>query len=189
MCGILGYVGYRTEPKEKTLRSSLQTLEKRGPDSSSTWAADEVWFGHTRLSIIDQSGGSQPMVSQCGRIVVIYNGEIYNYNELKTRYRYPYRTRCDTEILIAGYLNKGMDFLNDIRGMYAFSLYDVRQEKIFISRDPFGIKPVMYWVGKKQLVFASEIKALLPNMGPIKPHRPQIHEYLGRKFIPSPGTA
>jgi len=189
MCGILGYVGYRTEPKEKTLRSSLQTLEKRGPDSSSTWAADEVWFGHTRLSIIDQSGGSQPMVSQCGRIVVIYNGEIYNYNELKTRYRYPYRTRCDTEILIAGYLNKGMDFLNDIRGMYAFSLYDVRQERIFISRDPFGIKPLMYWVGKKQLVFASEIKALLPNMGPIKPHRPQIHEYVGRKFIPSPGTA
>ncbi len=110
MCGILGYIGFRTEFLEQTLHNSLQTLKNRGPDASSTWATDNVWFGHTRLSIIDHDGGTQPMVSQCGNVVVIYNGEIYNYNELKTRYRYPYRSRSDTEILIAGYINKGIDF-------------------------------------------------------------------------------
>ena len=189
MCGILGFVGQRDELTGKRLSDSLRTLENRGPDASSTWVEGDVWLGHTRLSIIDSRGGAQPMISDCGSVIVSYNGEIYNYKELKAQYRYDYQTRCDTEVLIAGYLNKGIEFLSDLRGMYAFCLYDMQRKKVFISRDPFGIKPLVYSLLDENLLFASEIKALLPNLGVLSPDRNQVQQSLIRKFVPSPWTA
>ena len=186
MCGILGVIGQSPDPA--AFRNALLTLKSRGPDQTATWSENDVHLGHTRLAIIDRTGGAQPMVSACGRCVVVFNGEIYNFRTLRRKYDYPYKTNSDTEVILAGYLAQGVEFISNLEGMYAFAIYDMAKRQIILSRDPFGIKPLLFRKTQGQFVFASEIKALLALGPACTIDRSSIREFLVRKFIPAPAT-
>ena len=143
----------------------VNTLKHRGPDDMGVWSDSKfgVSFGHSRLSIIDLSpAGHQPMVTPDGRYVVVYNGEIYNYVELREELAasgYNFISDTDTEVILAAYAEWGTDCLHRFNGMFAFVLFDTQKEQIFAARDRFGIKPLYYWFSPKGfLAFASEIK-------------------------------
>lgn len=169
MCGIAGYVG--------GFRAGLvgqmnETQKHRGPDGQGVFerAEEELALGHVRLAILDLSDlASQPMESQCGRFVLSYNGEIYNFRELRERMRSRgavFRSRGDTEVLLQGLASEGQDFIKRLNGMFAFALWDRKKRQLILARDRMGIKPLYYMHLKDDsLIFASEIKALLEHPG------------------------
>ena len=189
MCGILGWIGFDSTDPPNNLDESLSLLENRGPDGVGCWTESGIWLGHTRLSIIDHVGGKQPMLSSCGQAVIAFNGEIYNYEELKRRYNYPYKTNSDTEVLLAGYLTQGIEFVQDLKGMFAFGLYDRRLRKLYLVRDPFGIKPLIYSSDKNSVLFSSELKSILKVRGTVTANRNGLIEFVLRRYIPAPQTA
>jgi asparagine synthase (glutamine-hydrolysing) len=163
MCGIFGYSSKSENVIDKLpeLRNALNTLYHRGPDSSGEYYNQNIFLGHRRLSIIDlSSSADQPFKSATENAYIIFNGEIYNYKELKNKLG-PLKTNSDTEVLLEGYLKFGPDFFKDIRGIYAFAIYDFRSEpKIILYRDLAGVKPLYYFKNDSTLIFASEIKAI-----------------------------
>ena len=162
MCGFLGYWG--TEPIARpTFDSHLARIRYRGPDYADVIEVEGLCLGHNRLAIIDLDPRSnQPMVSACGRITLVFNGEIYNYLELKKELvEYPFRTDSDTEVIIAAYLAWGENFVKHLTGMFSFALYDRQQKKVVLVRDHIGKKPLYFSYGAGFLAFASEIKALV----------------------------
>ncbi|MBA3593207.1 MAG: asparagine synthase (glutamine-hydrolyzing) [Polaromonas sp.] len=168
MCGIFGFVGsgpFAVERSSDALDVGLSRIRHRGPDGTGKWtsANGQVGFGHVRLSIIDLQMGAQPMHSDDGRYTIIYNGEIYNYIELRQELgEGEFRTQSDTEVVLRAFQRWGSDCLNRLRGMFAIAIWDAVEQKLFLARDRFGIKP-LYWVKTSDgLYFASEIKALLP---------------------------
>ena len=125
MCGIAGFVGKVKNPK-KVLKQMTDRIIHRGPDAEGFFIKDDVALGQRRLSIIDIEGGKQPMFSEDGSLVVVFNGEIYNYQELKKELKnYPFQTESDTEVLLYGFQEWGYDLPNHLRGMFAFALYDL----------------------------------------------------------------
>ncbi|NVJ86781.1 MAG: asparagine synthase (glutamine-hydrolyzing) [Algoriphagus sp.] len=161
MCGIAGIVG-RNPENRLVLASMLDIQKHRGPDALGTWADKDVFLGHNRLSILDLSeAANQPMLSNCGRFVIIFNGEIYNYLELKQSLDYSFRTKSDTEVLLAMYIKYQDKMLNHLNGMFAFAIWDIQEKKFFAARDRFGVKPFYYSIDNGQFLFASEIKTLL----------------------------
>ena len=163
MCGIAGFVSKRKD-KDKIIKAMCDKIKHRGPDGEGYYVDDYVALGQRRLSIIDIEGGKQPMYSNDGNLVVIFNGEIYNYQELKEELDYDFKTSSDTEVLIAGYLKWGKKLPEHLRGMFAFVIYDKENNTLFGARDPFGIKPFYYYMSEdNELLFASEIKAFLAN--------------------------
>ena len=163
MCGIAGFVNKRKD-KDKIIKDMCDKIKHRGPDGEGYYVDDYVALGQRRLSIIDIEGGKQPMYSNDGNLVVIFNGEIYNYQELKEELDYDFKTSSDTEVLIAGYLKWGKKLPEHLRGMFAFVIYDKENNTLFGARDPFGIKPFYYYMSEdNELLFASEIKAFLAN--------------------------
>jgi asparagine synthase (glutamine-hydrolysing) len=172
MCGINGIIsaGLPEQKGKELLKKMNACLSHRGPDADGTWNAGDVFLGHRRLSIIDLSESSnQPMVSNNGRYVIIYNGELYNYKELKFELQrsmqgnlpYVFRTASDTEVIIAAYIRWGKECLDKFNGMYAFALYDTVEKELFIARDRLGIKPLYYYNQSNAFVFSSEIRPLL----------------------------
>ncbi|MCD6065604.1 MAG: asparagine synthase, glutamine-hydrolyzing [Bacteroidetes bacterium] len=172
MCGINGIVsaGLPEQKGKELLLQMNACLSHRGPDADGTWNAANVFLGHRRLSIIDLSESSnQPMVSNDGRYVIIYNGELYNYKELKFELQrsmqgsmpYVFRTASDTEVVIAAYIRWGKECLEKFNGMFAFALYDTVEKELFIARDRLGIKPLYYTNENNHFVFSSEIRAIL----------------------------
>ncbi len=164
MCGIFGVIGGRITAER--FLSALDVLEHRGPDDSGTfYIADQgLALGHQRLSIIDLSDQSkQPFHSSCGRYSLIFNGEIYNYIELKTQLSdfYKFKTKSDTEVLLASYVKWGFDCVNHFNGMFSFAIWDRDEQRLFCARDRLGIKPFFYSFSKGVFSFSSEIKALL----------------------------
>ncbi|QSO45530.1 asparagine synthase (glutamine-hydrolyzing) [Alicyclobacillus mengziensis] len=161
MCGIIGGLGY----SEKAIVSGLDTMNDRGPDDVGIWRDGNTVLGHRRLAIIDTSSrGRQPMADASGRVAITFNGEIYNYRELRTELAvsYPFQTETDTEVLLAGYLCWGLpQLLLRIRGMFAFALWDDRTQTMAFARDPFGKKPLLYTTQEGKLLFASTLNALL----------------------------
>ncbi len=169
MCGIIGLVssGRRPGPLE------LRLLRHRGPDGSGQVEAGNATLGHTRLSIIDLDGGAQPMSSGDGHAEIVFNGEIYNYRELRgelSRSGYAFCSASDTEVVLAIYQVWGVKGFARLRGMYAFALADRRSGETILARDPFGIKPLFYHSAGDAILFASEIGALIGTLG----HTPQI---------------
>src|SRR6185436_4712174 len=176
MCGIAGLV---TQDPESLIAAMLKAVEHRGRDDEGVWTSpaindqgQSVCFGHRRLSIIDTStAGHQPMLSADGRLVVILNGEIYNYRELREQLSgkgHNFRTRTDTEVLLAAWAEWGEESLNRLNGMFAFALWDERERTLFLVRDRVGIKPLYHACqkpdregGQPSLAFASEVKSLL----------------------------
>jgi len=166
MCGICGYIG--THIDEAVLHSMVQTMNHRGPDGSGCWTNQKSALGHTRLAIIDLSeAASQPMSSADGRYVVVFNGEIYNYRELRNELQQAgenFQSASDTEVLLLGYRKWGKQVLDKIRGMFAFAVWDDYRKQLFLARDRMGVKPLHYaLLTDGTLIFGSEIKAILES--------------------------
>jgi len=160
MCGIAGIIG--KESNIGTLQSMLKIQQHRGPDFTGTWEDESCVLGHNRLSIIDLSeAANQPFISQDKRYVLVFNGEIYNYLELKKELQdYNFSTNSDTEVLLAAYIKWGGDCLHKLNGMFSFAIWDSKEEELFAARDRFGVKPFFYHISENSFYFSSEIKAL-----------------------------
>ncbi|MCK4763589.1 MAG: asparagine synthase (glutamine-hydrolyzing) [Candidatus Aminicenantes bacterium] len=184
MCGICGIINFNgAAVREPELQAMMQRIKHRGPDDQGIFisAGRDTGFGHVRLSIIDLSAaGHQPMISDDDRFVIVYNGEIYNYIELRRELRdkYLFKTQTDTEVLLNAYREWGKDCLHRFNGMFAFVIFDKKTKEIFVARDRFGIKPFYYHLDKDRFIFASEIRALLPFLKERQPHNRAIYEYL-----------
>jgi asparagine synthase (glutamine-hydrolysing) len=161
MCGILGFVGTRWREHAAQALASLKT---RGPDEQSVLSLDEAVLCHARLAVIDLAGGHQPMQSPDGRYTIVFNGEIYNFIELRKELEakgFSFATRSDTEVLLHGYAAWGEKLLDRLDGMFAFSVWDARERRLFAARDTLGIKPFMYAAVDGGLVFASTLAPFL----------------------------
>ena len=166
MCGICGYFGKHAEISDETLERMNETLERRGPDEGGTYRAAGVGLAMRRLSIIDLKGGRQPISNEDGTIRVVYNGEIYNYRELRATLQqrgHRFRTDTDTEVIVHLYEEYGDELVDHLRGMFAFCLWDSRRERALVVRDRLGIKPLFYAQVGEVLLFGSEIKAILAS--------------------------
>jgi asparagine synthase (glutamine-hydrolysing) len=166
MCGICGEISRNISRKENIFRM-LKEMRHRGPDDKGTWEDEWLTLGHNRLSIIDLSeAGHQPM--KRGDLLIVYNGEIYNYSELKeeliAKHKIVFKTKTDTEVILAAWETWGVKSLERFRGMWAFALYNSNNHQLILSRDRFGIKPMYYAKNKNKFSFSSEIKALLTDV-------------------------
>lgn len=198
MCGIAGYISCRknTEVDLSVLRAMAQKIAHRGPDGDGFWVNTQrtVGFAHRRLSIIDLSSVAlQPMVSERHRVVITFNGEIYNYQEIRAQligYGYQFFSQSDTEVLLYAYRQWGMAMLDRLEGMFAFALYDMRSDELFLVRDRFGVKPLYFSLQAGYISFASEIKALwaIPGMHK-KINSAALAQYLTYLVAPAPLTA
>jgi asparagine synthase (glutamine-hydrolysing) len=188
MCGIAGV----TNGNQNTVEKMSAALFHRGPDQSGVYKQGRVVFGQQRLSIIGIApSGKQPMVSDDGKYILTYNGEIYNYKELKNELQTGgcvFKTETDTEVVLQGYIKEGVRFFNKMRGMWAFALYDVPNGKIILSRDQFGIKPLYYTEHGNTLSFASELKALRQLGIPITPNTDEYYTFFNLGYFISPHT-
>jgi asparagine synthase (glutamine-hydrolysing) len=195
MCGFVGCC-YRDEARfvdEEKRRFEAQTeiITHRGPDDCGYYIDEYVRFGFRRLSIIDLEGGSQPLAYNDGRYVIIFNGEIYNYIELKRKLEnagYLFETESDTEVILANYHFKKEQAVNDLRGMFAFVIWDKLNKELFAARDPFGIKPFFYIEEEERMLFASEKKSLLLGESPDPVDQEALQHYLTYQFVPEPFT-
>lgn len=192
MCGIAGYAGTH---RPDLLEPMCTAMAHRGPDDAGTWhdAEAQVGLGHRRLSIIDLSAaGHQPMQSADGRTWIAYNGEIYNFQEHRDRLEkngYPFRSQSDTEVLLALYQERGLDFLQELNGIFAFALWDGAERRLLLARDHAGVKPLYYWLDGPRIYFASEMKSLLkiPEI-PRKLHLDSVADYLTYLWVPGEHT-
>ena len=204
MCGICGVIGIeRTEQAEAVTRRMMEALWHRGPDEDGLLVAPSVALGMRRLSIIDLSGGRQPVFNEAGNVAVVYNGEIYNYRQLRGTLEgrgHVFGTQSDTEVIVHAYEEWGEECLRELRGMFAFALWDARvsgtsgdgarHARIFLARDRLGIKPLYFYRSGNQLIFASEIKALLASgLVPKQLDPAGLRAFLQLGHIPPPWTA
>ena len=195
MCGIVGF-SFPDSPSAVTpvLKDSVQSLSHRGPDGSGMLVRDRIALGHSRLAIIDLGGGAQPMESADGRHAITFNGEIYNYREIRdelTGKGHTFRTQSDTEVILEAYREWGKACVRRLRGMFAFAIADYQARKLFLARDHLGIKPLLYAQIGERFAFASEFQALrcLPWLDQIlEPDLQGIHEFLRFMYIPAPRT-
>ena len=192
MCGIAGIVNLDGAPveAEKLLAMGMVAVH-RGPDGRGEWVEGVAGLAHRRLSIIDISGGAQPMVSHDGRYVISYNGEMYNYRELKRDYLgdYPYRTMSDTEVVLAAFCKWGAGCLGRFNGIFAFAVWDRRDKVLFLARDQFGVKPLYYALTGRAMLFASEIKSILAaDTSLARLSLKNLDTALTYRFSPSPNT-
>jgi asparagine synthase (glutamine-hydrolysing) len=168
MCGFAGYVDMRKERNidESLLVRMTDKLVHRGPDSAGYFVEENIGLGFRRLSIIDLAGGDQPLFNEDKSVVVVCNGEIYNYRELRSdliKKGHSFRTGSDVEVLVHLYEEDGPNFINNLNGQFAFALFDRKERKLLLARDHFGINPLYYTVVDEMLIFASEIKAILEH--------------------------
>ena len=193
MCGITGILHFDTRQKvnKKLLKKMTDTLQHRGPDGEGFFVKDNIGLGHRRLSIIDLDTGAQPMFNDDGSIALVFNGEIYNYIELRDELKklgHVFNTPSDTEVIIRAYEQWGYECQNKFNGMWAFALWDGKKQKLFISRDRIGEKPLYYAQYDNTLIFASEIKALFAYGIPRQPRLELMEIYAVFKNIPAPYT-
>ncbi len=175
MCGIVGVWSSQAitdrENGERRLADMVSRIAHRGPDGSGVWFDGTVGLGHARLAVIDLSeAAAQPMVDVEGVVRVTYNGEIYNYRELRQQLAslgHRFQSDSDTEVLLEGYKRWGINMLQRLQGMFAFALWDAGERRLFLVRDRIGKKPLYYAAHGETLVFASEIKAIISPFGEI----------------------
>ena len=193
MCGIAGFINARAEADGAVLQGMLARIAHRGPDGQGVFVQGRAALGHRRLAIIDLDGGPQPMFNEDGRLAVVFNGEIYNYQALTeelTAAGHTFATKSDTEVLLHGWEEWGRDLLPRLRGMFAFALWDRESETLFCARDYFGIKPLYYYEAEDgTLLFASEIKAFLDHPAFEKQlNESQLELYLSFQYSPGEDT-
>ena len=192
MCGIFGYYNRdRRSLASETLAKMGEAIRHRGPDDQGIFALTGIAIGNQRLSIIDLAGGHQPFISDDGKVAVVQNGEIFNYIELAkdlANTNYACKTQSDTEVLLRLYERDGINFMHKLNGMFAFAIYDGREDALYIVRDRVGVKPLYFHNDGTQITFGSEIKAIL-NAG-IHPAMDEeaLHHYLTFNYVPPPYT-
>ncbi len=189
MCGFVGFTG---DPNQGVLHSMADAIAHRGPDDADYYEDGDVSLGFRRLSIIDLSGGRQPMQNEDGSMVLVFNGEIYNYQDLKRDLLaagHSFKTAADSEVLLHGYEEYGPDLLGKLRGMFAFVIWDKKKRELFGARDFFGIKPLYYAQMGGAFLFGSEIKSFLPHPAFHKELNPRaLESYLSFQYSPGPET-
>lgn len=167
MCGFVGYInGHATQTNATILKDMTDKIEHRGPDDADYYIDNDIALGFRRLSIIDLEGGRQPILNEDGNMVLIFNGEIYNYKEIRKDLLdkgHVFKTNTDSEVILHGYEEYGTELMNKLRGMFAFIIWDKKSNKLFGARDFFGIKPFYYAKMNKTFMFGSEIKSFLPH--------------------------
>lgn len=191
MCGICGIIG-EVAKKEEVLECMMRAIRHRGPDGSDAYLSRKAALGFQRLSIIDLDQGMQPMYNETGSKVLLFNGEIYNYRELRAELLekgHIFRSESDSEVLLHGYEEYGAGLLQGLRGMFSFAVWDEEREELFAARDFFGIKPFFYTVVDHALVFASEIKSILEYSGyERKVNEAALEQYLSFQYSVLPET-
>ena len=194
MCGIAGILRLQgPPPRPATIRALVRPLEHRGPDGEGVFVRDRVALGHRRLSIIDLDGGGQPMSNEDASVWITYNGELYNFKELRSQLLaagHVFRTHSDTEVVVHAYEEWGTECVRWFRGMFAFAIADFSKQQLFVARDHLGIKPLYLRMNNRQLAFASEIRPLVTA----EPQPPQLNPraidyFLRYRYIPHPDTA
>ncbi len=197
MCGIVGIFNYGgpADVDERVLGAMRDTMSHRGPDGAGIFVSPDRRLGiaHRRLSILDVStNGAQPMATPDGRYLIVYNGEIYNFRELRQALEQQgiqFRSSCDTEVILELYAREGAAMLKKLRGIFALAIWDALERRLWIARDPLGVKPVYYGVHQGRLVFASEIKAILALPGFSRDvDETSLYHYLSFLTTPAPQT-
>lgn len=191
MCGIAGKLSFRERPDAETAARMATEMSHRGPDADGVYADEHVALGHRRLSILDLSdAGAQPMENEDGSLRIVFNGEIYNYRELRDSLgHHTFRSETDTEVILHLYEEHGVDCLDMLRGMFAFAIWDVDAERLFLARDRLGQKPLFYRHDAGRFWFGSTIKALLADDAiAAEPDLPAIREFLTYSFVPGTKT-
>jgi asparagine synthase (glutamine-hydrolysing) len=197
MCGLAGFFRTSSTPHPEVhqgwLEAMGQAIIHRGPDAGAVWLDDHIGMVHRRLSILDLSAaGTQPMVSRSGRYVIAFNGEIYNYLELRQSLNaagFTFSTQTDTEVLLTLFEHKGVNCLDELNGMFAIAIWDTEAKQLFLARDRLGKKPLYYYQENGQFAFASEIKALLP--APFirtKLRLDAVKDFFAYQYVPDPKT-
>jgi asparagine synthase (glutamine-hydrolysing) len=194
MCGICGQFNFGSQAPVRRcdIETMTRSISHRGPDDEGYYIAGPLGFGFRRLSIIDLAGGHQPMSDQEESVWVVFNGEIYNFLELKREleaYGHVFRTKSDTEVIVHGYKQWGDEVLNRLNGMFGLAIWDVRQRRLVLARDAFGIKLLYYRIDGDSLYFGSEMRAIRATM----PEGPEIDPtslnlFLRYRYTPSPYT-
>ena len=193
MCGICGIFDLGGRPVERDLLDRMTSaLSHRGPDGSGSFVSGRIALGHRRLSIIDLEGGSQPITNEDGTLHLVFNGEIYNFIELRKELKekgHIFTTRSDTEVIIHGYEEWGLECVNRFNGIFAFALWDSNRQQLFLARDHLGVKPLYYVLLGKRLLFASEIKSLLQDPDcPREVDLKSLSMLFTLRYVPSPET-
>ncbi|MGA2462957.1 MAG: asparagine synthase (glutamine-hydrolyzing) [Thermodesulfobacteriota bacterium] len=195
MCGILAILNYdfQKQVDEQLLRQMTDTMAHRGPDDAGYWVSGPIGLGHRRLAIIDLSpAGHQPMSNEDGTIWITYNGEIYNFKELREDLEikgHIFRSHTDTETVLHAYEEWGTECLSHFNGMWAFALWDDRHHSLFVARDRLGVKPLIYYYDEKRFICASEIKGIIADRTVPREIDPEaLHHYLSLMNIPAPFT-
>ena len=189
MCGINGIIS-KNKNKETIIKDMNNKIIHRGPNNEGIYTDEYVALGHRRLSIIDLTTGNQPIYNEDKSILIVYNGEVFNYQELKSELsNYNYKTNSDTEVLLHAYEEWGKDFVKKLRGMFSFCIYDKNKKELFLARDPFGIKPLYYYKKDNLFLFSSEIKAFLEHPDFKKElNKEMLGAYLTFSFTPGSNT-
>jgi asparagine synthase (glutamine-hydrolysing) len=188
MCGIAGFIAPGL--KKEHLHLITGALQHRGPDAEGFYYDEQanLGLGHRRLSIIDLSeAANQPFYSHDGRYVMIFNGEVYNYKEVAAKYHIQCRTSSDTEVILEAFAQKGVDCINDFNGMFALAIWDKKEEKLFLIRDRFGVKPIVYYQKNNDFIFASELKAILKLPVEKKINPVSLQDYFFLEYVPAAG--
>ncbi len=194
MCGIVGlaYLNQDRSPSQRVIRAMCDTIIHRGPDEESVDIRGNVGLGMRRLSIIDLDGGSQPLFNESGTVRTVFNGEIYNYRELRADLEtcgHVFSTQSDTEVIVHAYEEYGDDFPKYLNGMFGIALHDMENDRLLLVRDHIGIKPLFYYVGSDTLVWGSEIKALLASgTVPRDLNLEGLADFLAWEYVPGAET-
>lgn len=194
MCGILGQINRGPSPDKVLFGRMLATLGKRGPDQEGVYFFGNVALGHKRLSILDLTeSGRQPMLDAPSVLAMVFNGEVYNYKEVRASLKgqYEWRSRTDTEVVLNAYKEMGQGLVDTIEGMFAFAIYDGKKQLVTFARDHFGKKPLYYYLDEEVFCFASELKAIIANpaiKAKLRVDELSLAKYLFYGYIPSPNS-
>ena len=192
MCGIAGYLSFTEEDADvSVVRGMCNQIRHRGPDDEGTYTDGKCGIGMRRLSIIDLNTGHQPIANEDGTVWIVFNGEIYNFHELRTRLEaqgHRFRTHSDTETLIHLYEQEGVEGLQRLRGMFGYAIWDQKLRRLFIARDRFGKKPIYYARLKDRFYFASELKCITALGVPLDIDEEALRLYLQFGYIPDPSS-
>jgi asparagine synthase (glutamine-hydrolysing) len=194
VCGITGafHFGDGSPVPEQVLQEMLQVITHRGPDDDGLYFDNDLALGMRRLSIIDLSGGKQPIYNEDGNVVIVFNGEIYNYRQLKEdleKKGHVFKTASDTEVIVHLYEEYGDACVEYLRGMFGFAVWDIQKRRLLIGRDHMGVKPMYYTVRNNRLIFGSEIKAILqhPDVN-VELHQEGLSNFISLRYVPAPQT-
>ena len=194
MCGIAGYYSPNKKVSSDELVTMTTCIKHRGPDAAGYFVSDDATagLGHRRLSIIDlSSAANQPMLSHNGRYSMVFNGEVYNFQEVEKKLGIQPRTSSDTEIILEAFVQLGVECVHLFNGMFAIAIYDKHEETMYWFRDRLGVKPFYYYEKDGTFAFSSEIKSLMnveEVKANVKVHKPSIHTFLYSGYIPEPYT-